>query len=75
MSIIKDSCNNYEKNAILRGHAQGVEIPEIARQLLLTERIVENIIENYDENGVLKSKKKQTEAKGEFSEVDPGDFD
>jgi len=42
--MAKDGCNNMEKNAILRRHDAGQEIPEIARALRLTERIVENMI-------------------------------
>ena len=55
----KDSCRNTEKNMILRGHAQGVEVDEIARQLVLTPRIVQSIID-FEEG---KTQPKETKAK------------
>ena len=45
--MAKDGCNNMEKNKILRYHDEGLIVPDIARHLRLTERIVNSIIGHY----------------------------
>ena len=45
--MAKDGCNNMEKNKILRYHDDGIAVPDIARALRLTERIVNSIIGHY----------------------------
>ena len=54
----KDGCNNMEKNAILRFHDAEMDVPEIARKLRLTERIVENMISHYRSDSKPKKGKK-----------------
>ena len=45
--MIKDGCNNMEKNKILKYHDEGHDAVSIAKELKLTERIVNSIIGHY----------------------------
>ena len=45
--MLKDGCNNMEKNKILRYHDQGHDVERIAKELRLTERIVRSIVGHY----------------------------
>ena len=80
--MAKDGCNNMEKNAILRFHDEGQEVPDIARRLRLTERIVISMISHYRPDSELDSepetkpkkkrakKKVKTKASDEFDDED-----
>ena len=79
---MKDGCNNMEKNAILRYHDAGQEIPDIAKKLRLTERIVESIVSHYRPDSKPKKGKKakkkidtslndSADAADEFEGADP----
>ena len=80
----KDGCNNMEKNAILRFHDAGQTIPQIARSLRLTERIVKNMVSHYRPDSKSKAKKEidtdlndsvEETAADEFEEVSSSDED
>lgn len=45
--MIKDGCNNMERNKILKYHDEGHPVEVIAKELRLTERIVKSIISHY----------------------------
>ena len=59
----KDSCRNTEKNAILRGHKQGISVQDISKRLRLTERIVQEIIDYYAESESESESKPKKKAK------------
>ena len=50
--MIKDGCNNMEKNKILKYHDEGHDADAISRELKLTERIVNSIIGHYHPDSV-----------------------
>ncbi len=73
----KDSCNNMEKNKILRLHDDGKTVPEIAGFLRLTERIVESMISHYrpDSNTKVEKKVIDTDLNDSADETAADEFD
>ena len=77
---IKDGCNNMEKNKILKYHDEGHDAVSIARELKLTERIVNSIVGHYRPDSVeavvaeTKSTKKKAKKKAKKKKAAKDDF-
>jgi len=76
--MIKDGCNNMEKNKILKYHDEGHDVDAIARELRLTERIVNSIIGHYRPEAARpdpKPVKKKAKKKAKKKKSAKDDFD